>query len=224
MIPNPKMVGTNLIDCVPQAGPCPNNCLECYYNKNFYVPIDTPLMPTLDEAEGKYVRVCSGNDANNHRNYVIEATEGYKDRYFNTSVPRFDFPGPVIFTCNPKDDEFIEAYNVDNVMAVRVRTSAWNPLVVAGAVEYYTSRNVPVILTFMRYTDPANVKKPGLYIENVKHILASYWTIRPWYFYGVMKRYEDNPLVFSCGTPESSFCRDCGNCERLYRRAKYQIE
>jgi hypothetical protein len=181
-------------------------------------------MPCLDEAEGKIVRVNSGHDSNLHRNYVIAATEPYRHKFYNTSIPDFDFPAPVIFTCNPKDTEFIRAEVTSNLMAVRIRVSTWMDYL-DDAICYYTSRGVPVILTFMRYKDKSAIDADYVcdYQENVKHVTNRYWMIRPEAWMAVVARYPHNMLVFSCGSPASSLCKDCGNCERLYWIAKDRI-
>ena len=43
-----------------------------------------------------------GNDSNNQRELVIETAQRYKRFFFNTPIPRFDFPGPVVLTANPQ--------------------------------------------------------------------------------------------------------------------------
>ena len=34
MSTNPKLVGSNIIDCIPQTGECPLKCTECFYCRN----------------------------------------------------------------------------------------------------------------------------------------------------------------------------------------------
>ena len=60
---NPKQVGTILHDCVPQKGPCPNNCNQCYYNECFYAGHE-PLIPEPRDVVGGIVRMNSGHDSN----------------------------------------------------------------------------------------------------------------------------------------------------------------
>lgn len=31
---NSKMVGSGIVECKPQLGKCPNDCNQCYYNRN----------------------------------------------------------------------------------------------------------------------------------------------------------------------------------------------
>ena len=73
--------------------------------RRFYVPIDQPHFPALDEVGDGIVRVNCGNDSNNQREHVIASTAQYPRRFFNTSIPKFDFPGPVVLTANPKEEE-----------------------------------------------------------------------------------------------------------------------
>ena len=48
---NPKQEGTPFFDCIPQIGPCPIGCNQCFYNRPgaYYVPIDKPHVPTPEE-------------------------------------------------------------------------------------------------------------------------------------------------------------------------------
>src|SRR5208282_4231145 len=130
-IRNPKQVETALFDCVPQEGKCPHNCNQCFFNREgaFYTP--TPSIPTVEEVEGGIVRMNCGHDSNFERDLVIETALKYKDFFFNTSVPRFDFPGPVVLTANPKEEErpWQPAYEDQiprNLMFVRLRVSSTN--------------------------------------------------------------------------------------------------
>ena len=102
---NPKQDGSNLFDCIPQRGPCPNNCNQCYYNHNFYLPIERGHFPSVEEVGDGIVRVNSGHDSNNQRDYVISSTEQYDKRFFNTSIPILNFPDPVVLTVNPKEED-----------------------------------------------------------------------------------------------------------------------
>ena len=67
----------------------------------------SPDQPHLSQAWRKargdgIVRVNCGNDSNNQREHVILAsTAEYPRRFFNTSIAKFDFPGPVVLTANP---------------------------------------------------------------------------------------------------------------------------
>ena len=95
---NPKLAGSSLIDCVPQTGPCPNHCAECFYNRAFYRPLTSSLMPSADEVGDKIVRVNSGHDSNLDHRHVVATTARYKRKFYNTSIPKFAFLAPVVFT------------------------------------------------------------------------------------------------------------------------------
>ena len=120
---NPKLVGSKLIDCIPQTGLCPNACPECFYNGGrFYRTLDEPLLPSLEQADGRIVRVNSGHDSNLSRDIVLAATADYEHKFYNTSLPEFGFPAPVVFTCNGREPLLVEC--PPNVMFVRVRAVA----------------------------------------------------------------------------------------------------
>lgn len=212
---NPKLAGSNLIDCIPQTGLCPNNCAECYYNSDgFYRTKDSPLIPILEEARGKIVRVNSGHDSNIQKDLVLRVTAQYPHKFYNTSIPNFDFPAPVVFTCNPKDNKWIRPKSVDNLMMVRFRVSTWNVNICDEAVSFFTSKGIPFVLTFMRYRNIENVRHPQHY-ERRKNILNIYCQIKPQFKAEIEARYADNPLVVTCGG-KTGYCRDCGNCEKFY--------
>ena len=86
---NPKQEGTPFFDCIPQIGPCPINCNQCFYNRPgaYYVPIDKPHVPTPEEVGDGIVRMNCGNDSNNQRDLAIEAAQKYK-RFFLTPASR----------------------------------------------------------------------------------------------------------------------------------------
>ena len=116
------------------------------------------------------------------------------------------------------DSAFWKIKDVSNIMFARVRSNTWNiENVVDGSVKFYTSKNVPVVLTFMRYGLITSVKRPEDYVHE-KHVLNTYWSISPAARQLITKRYAKNSLVFTCGTEKSSFCKDCRNCETLYWR------
>ena len=235
---NPKLEGSNLIDCIPQTGQCPNQCDQCYYNAHgFYTDKKTPVIPRLAEAKNKLVRVNSGHDSNIQKELVLKKTKKFKHKFFNTSIPFFDFPGPVVYTCNSRytDSSFLGVFDCDNIMMVRFRTNVWNTSLAYEACEYYAKREIPFTLTFMRYASINAIPKHcrGYYTEH-KHILNSYWVLKtkacaeilnkavensarfisP--FYSDTIKGVDIPLVDICGTLTSSYCRDCNRCLNLY--------
>ena len=212
---NPKLAGSNLIDCIPQTGLCPNNCVACYYNSDgFYRTKDLPLIPTLEETQGKIVRVNSGHDSNIEKDLVLNVTAQYVHKFYNTSIPNFDFPAPVVFTCNPKDSKWIKPESVDNLMMARFRVSTWNLDVCDEAASFFTSRDIPFVLTFMRYRNIENVRHPQNY-EQRKNILNVYYQIKSQCKSEIEARYSNNPLAVICGG-KTDYCRDCSNCERFY--------
>lgn len=218
---NPKLAGSNLTDCIPQTGECPIGCAECFYNGGrFYRTLDEPQMPTSEEAEGKIVRVNSGHDSNLDRWQVMGVTDKYHHRFFNTSIPCFDFPGPVVFTCNGKRSVFVECPS--NVMFVRIRTNTWDLLEQDALVKHYLARNVPIVLTFMRYYTREAVERPTDYTWG-KSILNEYWKPNPMAQLEILERYKGKG-VRMCGTPVSSLCIDCRNCELLYWQALRKME
>lgn len=218
-IENPKLIGTNIIDCIPQTGECPHKCPECFYNGGrFFRDVNEPWIPTKEQVGDKIVRVNSGNDSNNQRELVIEKTKNYDEVFYNTSIPKFDFPGPVVFTCNGgKKGELKLVDDVDNLMFVRVRVDSWDLEVVDRAVEHYLEKHrVPVVLTFMRYYNGDLIP---LWNQNDyewrKSIINDYWCIKPEVILSIMTRYKGLG-VRMCGTPAGSGCIDCRNCELLY--------
>ena len=78
---NPKQEGTPFWDCIPQTGPCPMQCNQCFYNRPgaYYVPIDKPHVPTPEEVGDGIVRMNCGHDCNN------QPREGDRDRQDSTS-------------------------------------------------------------------------------------------------------------------------------------------
>ena len=211
---NPKLVGSNIIDCIPQTGECPVKCAECFYNGGrFYRSLAESLLPTDEEAVGKIVRVNSGHDSNLQRQRVLKATNRYPHRFYNTSIPRFDFPAPVLFTCNGPRLFLVPI--LPNVMFVRIRTSSWNQEEADRAVEFYrVGQRCEVVLTFMQYYDRQSVVRPEDY-EWRKSVLNDYWCPRPETIVRILARYKGTG-VRMCGTPVSSLCVDCRNCELLY--------
>ena len=233
---NPKQEGTPFFDCIPQVGPCPMNCSQCFYNRPgaYYVPIDKPHVPTPEEVGDGIVRMNCGNDSNNNRDLVIDTALKYGRFFFNTSIPNYDFPGPVVLTANPREeDESKYAWPIwhrerwyspaDNLMFVRLRTSATNLHLVDKAVTAWTAADVPVVITFMAYYDRepnvpadllATLREP-CYEWRKRHI-NSYHCPTKAFMRWVMARYKSNRLVSMCGSIDTPYCRACRNCETHY--------
>jgi len=219
---NPKLKGTNIIDCIPQVGECKHQCPECFYNGGrFFRTLDEPWMPSLEEVGDKIVRVNSGNDSNSQKELVLEKTEQYRLKFFNTSVPNFDFPDPVVFTCNggKKGELKLVEDPPWNLMFVRVRVNSWDMETIDRAVEHYwNTHGVPVVLTFMRYYNgdliPEEAKND---YEWRKSIVNDYFCLKQEALLRIMSRYKGKG-VRMCGTPVSSNCVDCRNCELFYQK------
>ena len=213
---NPKLIDTPIVDCIPQVGPCPVNCSQCFYNRPgaFYAPIDRPNVPSIYDANTKIVRINCGNDSNVDRDLVIKTAQQYKNYFFNTSICNLDFPGPVVLTANPKEEKaaWMAAVLPPNVMFVRLRVSDTNLKFIDDAIEWYTGDLVPVVLTFMSYYD----RNPGPNYEwKIRHI-NSYYCPTKEFMKSVMARYKGNRLVSMCGSMDESYCRACKNCEIYY--------
>ncbi len=234
-IENPKTRGSGIVCAIPQHGTCPRGCADCFFQsgRSYLEPLEehTPNMPDPADVQDQVVRVNDGNDSNHQREYVLNMTDYYPQRFYNTSSPG-DLEGygaPVVLTVNPREMTDRNAHISGavgnskpiprNLMFVRVRTNTWNLRnVVDPAVEHWTGVDVPVVLTFMAYHSRASILVPWLhcYRERVR-TTNSYWAITTKAWHHVMARYEDNPLVHSCGSEGiSTACRHCGNCLREY--------
>ncbi len=227
---NPKQVGTILYDCVPQKGPCPNNCNQCYYNECFYAGHE-PLIPEPRDVVGGIVRMNSGNDSNNEKELVLETAKQYKDVFFNTSIPHYKFPGPVVFTAN-REEELLATYVLPpvipmNLMFVRMRTSAMNLDRVLDEATEWTQRNIPVVLTLMRYRDIGDILEGfGMYYENEPFVDHAWWLPTKNFWSAIVSRskFQVNRLIHTCGSYSSHLCKDCGLCECYYRITKKRLE
>lgn len=239
-IENPKTKGSGIICAIPQKGKCPHECTDCYFQsgRSYLEPIDenTPNIPPIEECIGRIVRINDGNDSNNDIDTVLKyaymLAETRVDFFFNTSIP-LDLerlPGPVVLTVNPgklTDEMYWILDKIPrNLMFVRVRVNTWNRKVVNNAIHFYTSKDIPVVLTFMRYyidADKIPIDHRGAYIEK-KHVMNTYQVITPIACKLIVQRYEDNPLVLQCGREGiSSACSLCGTCIGLYYRCKEQM-
>jgi hypothetical protein len=223
-IENPKTKDSGVLCAIPQAGPCPLNCSDCFYNgrRSYLDPLEknTPNLPDNKQAEGYVVRMNDGWDSNLQRPRVLLAASKYRHVFFNTSLPKTDFPGPVVVTVNPPhhDSEVYWLEDVMNVMAVRFRTDTTlsNAVDRVIAVNYYTRLGVPVILTFSAFYD---LKPPSTGYAWKQRTLNSYWCITQQVWNSIVLPFQDNPLVFTCGRDaETHACKMCGNCLRLYFR------
>ena len=214
---NPKIEGSNIIDCIPQTGECPVGCAECFYNGGrFYRTLTIPQMPTSKDVDGKIVRINSGHDsALLTTSQLFDVADRYSEYFFNTSIPKFYFPGPVVFTCNGKKSIYLSS-KPSNLMFVRVRTVVWPSEEQDRLIQHYLDMSIPVVLTFMRYysEDAILSEHKHLFVYG-KHVLNEYW--KP------TRQAEDDVMLIwkgsgvrRCGTNISSLCLDCRNCEMLY--------
>lgn len=245
IIPNPKQRGSNVLDCRPQTGKCPLDCNQCFYNRPgaYYEDIDRARILDVEEVSpGQIVRVNCGHDSNLQRPLVVSVASKYPDRFFNTSIAHLDFPGPVVFTSNRKEEEgpgvLPDHWNYQlppNLMFVRLRVSASNIHHIDKAVAEWTQVQVPIVLTFMAYYEddavPTRVCEDLIGINDIgecyiwkKRHINSYYCPTPAFIKAVMQRYQSNRLVTMCGTLLSNFCTDCRNCETYYWQTKKRLE
>ena len=229
-IENPKTKGSGIICCIPHDSECPVKCEDCFFQsgRSYLEPLEKnlPNMPTLEEVGDRIVRVNDGNDSGNKQRMVIERTEQYPRRFYNTSIPRnlAMFGAPVVLTINPgkqTDEGFTLLEDApDNLMYVRVRVNTWNLDRVDEAVEHYSKLKVPIVLSFMAYFKKSIPDgHESNYIKR-KRTMNTYTAITTDAWERIMARYKDNPLVYSCGKIEGergvTGCKSCGNCLREY--------
>jgi len=231
---NPKLRGSGIIECIPQSGPCPMGCEDCFFQngRSYLEPLseNLPHVPTTEMADGRIVRMNDGNDSNVQRDLVERVAQQYTDFFFNTSIPHDlgRFPGPVVLTVNPAKMTDTDFHKLDkalpNLMYVRVRVNTWNlHTVVRPAVEHYTGLGVPVVLTYMAYyTSIIPEEHRGAY-EWKKRTTNPYWVITQEWADFIESMFKDNTLVYSCGRRGQYACFLCGNCLREYHAAKERI-
>lgn len=225
-IENPKTKDSGIICCIPQEGTCPMRCADCYFQsgRSYLEPLEEnlPNMPPAELAVNRVVRVNDGNDSSNNRQLVIEATQIYKHKFYNTSVPNglAVFDAPVVLTVNPGPMTNHDAHLIDppiQLMFVRFRANTWNLLLADTVIRYYTELDIPVVMTFMAYYD-TDIPLPFRddYARR-RRTTNEYYAITKEAFDRVMHPYIDNPLVHSCGKETvTTLCKYCGNCLREY--------
>ena len=230
---NPKLVGSNLIDCKPQTGKCPMNCNQCFYNRPgaSCVPINRTNMPMKKDVKGKIIRMNSLHDSNIRKATVLRAAERYEHVFFNTSIPNFAFPGPVVYTANPSEEQpvdmlFLRDPDARKLMFIRLRVSAINLIYIDEAVRVISEySNIPIVLTFMAYYEPRD--RENVYWLDSSNMLCYIWQVRHineyWCPTRMFKRYVlertrkiAGGQVTICGTLDSNYCRDCRSCEAYY--------
>ncbi len=232
---NPKTKNSGIITCIPQKGKCPHNCEDCFFQngRSYLEPLKENLthIQSIEMTKGRIVRINDGNDSDNQIDLVIKTAQEFDDYFYNTSfIDNLDkFDAPFVLTINPAGMTNSNFYKLEkipeNLMFIRVRTNTWNiDDVVDPVVERYTSKEIPVILTFMAYFDeviPEGHK--GNYIYR-KRTLNSYSAITTGAWEKIMDNYKYNPYVYSCGKIEgekgTTKCSRCGNCIREYYNIK----
>lgn len=235
---NPKTAGSGILCAIPQAGTCPNKCDDCFFQsgRSYLEPLDKSL-PNMPHCQNVYngnsiVRVNDGNDSNVRKEHVETMAQGYPHKFYNTAIPKLDFDAPVVLTVNPDKMTDTEFHDIDrppkNLMFVRFRVNTWNVKGAAACIDFYTRRDVAVVLTFMAYHDASSipVSHRTFYIKR-KRFLNSYYAITTSAWRSVMRQFEDNKRVYSCGKIEGELgdthCRFCGNCLCEYFAARCRM-
>ncbi len=234
---NPKTEGSGIIGCIPQSTICPNNCSDCFFQsgRSYLEPLseNLPNIPSMEQAEGRVVRINDGNDSNIDRENVEKVASQFKDCFFNTSsIENLEgYSRPVVLTINPgdmTDRDYHVLYNIPkNLMFVRIRVNLWNyGRVVIPAVDFYTRvLGIKVVLTYMVYYIE---KFPNFYEDQYEwkvRTLNSYWVIKD----DARRRaenfhFKDVPLVYTCGYKGTHPCKNCGNCLREYYATKERMK
>jgi len=225
-VENPKTKGSGIMACIPQKGLCPNKCKDCFFQsgRSYLEPLteNLPNMPDPMSCYNQVIRVNDGNDSNVSRELVLKATQRYPMRFYNTAIPKDleYFKMPVVLTVNPGEMTDNDFYDIEpipkNLMFVRFRTNTWNLDLCDKVINYYTSQEIPVILTFMAYHNKKDIKEIEDY-QYRKRTLNSYWAITTSAWLYTMDRYVGNKYVYSCGREGiTSQCKFCGNCLREY--------
>lgn len=249
-IENPKCKGSGILGAIPQEGLCPIKCKDCFFQggrsylqKPGSNDPEDMLLPNLPEYPKKWqiIRVNDGNDSNNQKDLVINTVKsmGYDRYFYNTSIPDLDkFDGPVVLTVNPCGMTDLSWHKLEdipsNLMMIRIRVNTWNLVMVRSIVQYYASKKIPCIYTFMAYNDSIE-DIPEDHRDNYfisRRTLNKYAVIKTevWrkilmYFQG--SKYEE--FVYTCSKIEghenaSRSCSRCGNCVREYMNTMERID
>ena len=227
-VENPKTKGSGIICCIPQTGTCPNKCDDCFFQsgRSYLEPLskNLPNMPPLEMTQGKVVRVNDGNDSGHLIGTVITTTSEYEMKFYNTAMAHLVYElndAPVVLTINPAKMTDKDFYKLDlipkNLMFVRFRANTWNISMLTEAINYYTERDIPLVVTFMAYHEIDSIPiHHEHHYEYKKRVLNSYWVIKTPMWNIIMSKYSENKLVNSCGKPGGSLCKHCGNCLKHY--------
>lgn len=225
---NPKTKGSGIICAIPQTGTCPNNCEDCFFQsgRSYLEPLGDNLPNIPEQVDYQVVRVNDGNDSNVDYPTVEMKTQQYLHRFFNTAIPTIpNKTVPFVLTVNPgkrTDKSFWHLSTAKNLMFVRFRANTWNIELQKECIEFYSQKDIPIVLTFMAYFDTTN-KIPEGHENNYiyrKRTLNSYNAITTEAWEKIMANYKYNKWVYSCGRIEGELgdthCRFCGNCLREY--------
>jgi len=233
---NPKTKGSGIVCAIPQTGLCPMKCKDCFFQsgRSYLEPLKDNLPNSPDNIDFQIVRINDGNDSNNKYEQIVKPrTRQYTHKFYNTSIPILNFDSPVVLTVNPGGMTDIDFHKIKeppkNLMFVRFRTNTWNVELQKECIEYYSTREVPIVLTFMAYFDDVS-KIPQEHKVNYvfrKRTLNSYWAITTKAWHNIMDYYKNNKWVYSCGKIEGELgdthCRFCGNCLREYFATKERL-
>lgn len=220
-IENPKTKGSGIICCIPQTGRCPNNCPDCFYQsgRSYLEPLEDnlPNIPPKELTHGRVVRVNDGHDSAFDINRVLEVTDQFEDKFFNTSSPF----GPdllkwaTVVTVNPGEitDSYFNQVTSPYLMYVRARANLWNLELLEKIIDFYAlKRSISVIITWMNYHTADSIPVEYRRFYDVKtHVTNAYYSPTAEglrladYLFTV-------PGVYECGKQ----CKDCGNCLREY--------
>jgi hypothetical protein len=228
-IENPKTKGSGIIGAIPQKGKCPINCEFCFFNERSYLApleVNTPNMPSQEEAEGKVVRVNDGGDSSTDFPLSVTAAKIYKDKFYNTSSPShlLAYDAPIVLTVNPglltnEDIWLIPPIESKKIMFVRFRLTSWNVLLAKRCIMYYQILEIPTVLTPMAYPSILPIPNSELqFYEWKKRTLNDYWVLTK-QGKDLVKRYLHGETYFWC----EGECRKCGNCLREYFRKKEEL-
>jgi len=227
-IENPKSKGSGIVGAIPQSGRCPHNCKDCFFQsgRSYLEPLEEnlPNLPDPKECAFRVVRVNDGNDSSVEIETVLNKTRPYNMKFYNTIIPTKlkQFKAPVVLTINPGNMTDASFHMIENppknLMYVRFRTNTWNVDLADQAVDYYSDREIPIVLTFMAYHDKDSI--PPMMRGNYHYrdrTVNKYWAIDTEVWMKMMERYKYNRWVYSCGKEGiTSGCRWCGNCLREY--------
>ena len=103
---NPKQEGTPFWDCIPKVAHARSPAPVFLQPPGCVLRAHRPAAcPNGTEVGDGIVRMNCGNDSNNRPRVGDRDRQRYKRFFFNTSIPRYDFPGPVVLTANPKEED-----------------------------------------------------------------------------------------------------------------------